>query len=49
MKLLDRIALHKLLTTIFSFIITVLKIIVPKTTDLQPERKIWKPRWRRDK
>lgn len=43
MKIIDRIALHKLITTIFSFIITVLKIVVKnKDTNCPhtPRRKI---------
>lgn len=45
MKLIDRIALHKLLTTILNFILSVLKIVVPNKTE--QDKKVWRPKWRR--
>lgn len=49
MKLLDKIALNRLLSIIASFILGVLKIIAPKSVeeieDPKPDRR-WKPRWR---
>lgn len=47
MKLIDRIAFQRLLSMVFDFILTVLKLFVPqhKTED----KKIWRPRWRRDR
>jgi hypothetical protein len=49
MKLLDKIALNRLLSIIASFILGVLKIIAPKSVEEidapKPDRR-WKPRWR---
>jgi hypothetical protein len=51
MKLLDKIALNRLLSIIASFILGVLKIIAPKSVeeiDLpKPDKPLWKPRWRK--
>jgi len=50
MKLLDKIALNRLLSIITSFILSVLKIIAPKSVEKidepKPDRR-WKPRWRK--
>lgn len=41
MKLLDKIALNRLISIITSFILGVLKLIAPKTVDTpKPKRKI---------
>lgn len=51
MKLLDKIALNRLLSIIASFILGVLKIIAPKSVEEldvpKPDRPLWKPRWRK--
>lgn len=51
MKILDKIALNRLISIIASFILGVLKIIAPKSVEEidvpKPDRKIWKPRWRK--
>lgn len=41
MKLLDRIALNRLISIITSFVLAILKIIVPKQTDTKrlPKRR----------
>ena len=51
MKLLDRIALQRLISMLLTFILAVLKLVAPKTIeDNNPEddKKI-RPRWRRKK
>lgn len=49
MKLLDKIALNRLLSIIASFILGVIKILSPKSVEEidppKPDRR-WKPRWR---
>lgn len=48
MKLLDKIALNRLVSTILNFILGVLKILAPKVEDIEvpkPPRKKWLP-WR---
>lgn len=51
MKLLDKIALNRLLSIIASFILGVLKIIAPKSVEEidvpKPDKPLWKPRWRK--
>lgn len=51
MKLLDRIALQRLIMMLLSFILSVLKIFAPKTIEdmdkPKDEKKIWRPRWRK--
>jgi hypothetical protein len=51
MKLLDKIALNRLLSIIASFILGVLKIIAPKSIEEldvpKPDKPLWKPRWRK--
>lgn len=53
MKLLDRIALQRLISMLLTFILAVLKMFAPKTIeDNDPtieEDKRWRPRWRRNK
>jgi len=50
MKLLDKIALNRLLSIIASFILGVIKILSPKSVEEidnpKPDRR-WKPRWRK--
>ena len=50
MKLLDKIALNRLLTIIASFILGVIKILAPKSVEEidtpKPDKK-WHPRWRK--
>jgi hypothetical protein len=50
MRLIDKIALNRLLSIISSFILSVIKILAPKTTDkVDPPKpdKRWRPRWRK--
>ena len=53
MKLLDKIALNRLISIIASFILGVLKIIAPKSVEEidipKPDKPLWKPRWRKKK
>lgn len=53
MRLLDKIALQRLISLILSFILAVLKLVVPKVTeDLDKpidEQRKWIPRWRKKK
>lgn len=53
MKLLDKIALQRLISLILSFILAILKLVVPKVTeDIDKpinERKKWLPRLRKKK
>lgn len=53
MRLLDKIALQRLISLILNFILAVLKLVVPKVTeDLRKpveERRKWIPRWRKRK
>jgi len=53
MKLLDRIALQRLISLILSFILAVLKLVVPKVTeDIEKplnERRKWFPKIRKKK
>ena len=53
MKLLDKIALQRLISLILNFILAVLKLVVPKVTEDIPkpveERRKWIPRWRKRK
>jgi hypothetical protein len=53
MRLIDKIALNRLLSIIASFILAVLKILAPKSVEEldvpEPDKPIWKPRWRRKK
>lgn len=42
MNILDRIALHKLITTVINFILGVLKIIYPDKGSISPKRRILK-------
>jgi len=50
MKLIDRISLHKLLTTIFGFILSIMKIIYrePDSTVTPNKRKKILP-WKKEK
>lgn len=47
MNILDKIALNRLISTILNFILSVLKVIVPKIKDTPPKppKKKWLP-WR---
>lgn len=47
MKLLDRIALQRLISMLLTFILAVLKLVVPKTTEKKEEDKILRPRRRK--
>jgi hypothetical protein len=53
MRLLDRIALQRIVSMLLSFILAVLKIFAPtgieNTDTVEPEKKKWRPRWRRKK
>ncbi len=53
MRLIDKIALNRLLSIIASFILGVIKILSPKSVDEidvpKPDKPLWKPRWRRKK
>lgn len=53
MKLLDRIALQRLISLILTFILAVLKLVVPKVTEdvTKPtdERRKWFPKIRKRK
>jgi hypothetical protein len=50
MRLIDKIALNRLIHTILNFILGIINIFAPKAVeDLdvpKPDRK-WKPRWRK--
>lgn len=50
MRLIDKIALNRLLSIISSFILGVIKILSPKSVeeidDPKPDKK-WRPRWRK--
>lgn len=51
MKILDKIALNRLISTVLNFILSVLKMITPKTEDTptpKPPKKKWLP-WRNKK
>lgn len=50
MRLLDKIALNRLLSMIMNFIISIMKFIYPKSINpdtKKPKRKIF-PRWRKN-
>lgn len=50
MRLIDKIALNRLLNIIANFILGVIKIIFPKSVkgiDSPKPDKRWKPRWRK--
>lgn len=48
MRLIDRIALQKLISMILNFIIKLISIFSPQPIDKpKPDRKIWFPRIRR--
>lgn len=50
MRLIDKIALNRLLSIITSFILGVIKILSPKDTntiDTPKPDKRWRPRWRK--
>lgn len=51
MRLIDKIALNRLISVILNFILSVLKIFAPKSIEdvdvPKPDKKPWKPRWRR--
>jgi hypothetical protein len=52
MKLLDRIALQRLISMLLTFILAVLKMFAPKTIEDDSsveDDKRWRPRWRRKK
>ena len=52
MKLLDKIALHKLISLILSFVLAILKLVVPKSVeDIETpnDKRPWRPRWRKSK
>ena len=53
MRLLDKIALQRLISLILTFILAVLKLVVPKITeDIDKpvdEKRKWIPRWRKNK
>jgi hypothetical protein len=53
MKLLDRIALQRLITLVLNFILAILKLFVPKAIeDIEKpvdEQRKWIPRWRKKK
>lgn len=53
MRLLDRIALQRLITLILNFILAILKMFAPKviedTNKPIDERRRWIPRWRKNK
>lgn len=50
MRLLDKIALNRLLSIITNFILGVIKILSPKSIEKidtpKPDKK-WRPRWRK--
>lgn len=50
MRLIDKIALNRLLSMIASFILGVIKILSPKSIEEidtpKPDKK-WRPRWRK--
>jgi hypothetical protein len=50
MRLIDKIALNRLLSIIASFILGVIKILSPKSVEEidtpKPDKK-WRPKWRR--
>lgn len=50
MRLIDKIALNRLLSIIASFILGIIKILSPKSVeeiDTPKPDKRWKPRWRK--
>jgi len=51
MKIIDKIVLNRLLTTIINFILAIVKIFSPKTIEdinvPKPDKR-WKPRWRKN-
>lgn len=53
MRLLDRIALQRLITLILNFVLAILKMFAPKviedTNKPIDERRRWIPRWRKNK
>lgn len=51
MRIIDKIALNRLLSIIASFILGVIKILSPKSVeeiDTPKPDKRWRPRWRKD-
>ncbi len=50
MRLIDKIALNRLLSIIASFILGIIKILSPKSVEEidtpKPDKK-WRPRWRK--
>lgn len=51
MKLLDKIALNRLISIIANFILGIIKIFAPRSVEdikiPDTDKKRWKPRWRK--
>lgn len=47
MRLIDKIALNRLISTILDFILKIVKMLSPKDPEKIDAPKPWKPRWRR--
>lgn len=52
MRLLDKLALQKLISLLLNFILAILKLFAPKTiedVEVPDDKKPWRPRWRKSK
>lgn len=49
MNIIDRISIHKLITTIMNFILAVLKLVVKKSAEESPSPRRIFPRLRKEK
>ena len=49
MKILDKIALERLISMILNFLLTIIKLFIPITKNNKniDDKKIWRPRWRK--
>ena len=52
MRLLDKLALQKLITLLLNFVLAIVKLFAPKAiedVDVPENKKPWRPRWRKSK
>jgi len=54
MRIIDKIALNRLLAILANFILSLVKLFSPSSIEEinppnKPDRKIWTPRWKKDK
>lgn len=49
MNIIDRISLHRVITTVMNFILAIIKLLVNKSNDGSPTPRRIFPRFRKDK